>query len=55
MMTEDEVIDEIEKLTAAKASLIANLNQTEGALAAMKVVLDPTSLDEAPDAAEDGE
>ncbi len=45
MMTEDEVIDEIEKLTAAKASLISNLNQTEGALAAMKVVLDPAVLE----------
>ncbi len=55
MMNEERVGEEIEKLENTKMQLTIQLAQTEGALAAMKVVLDPTSLDEAPDAEEDGE
>ncbi len=44
MMNEERVHEEIMKLEQAKMQLFAQLSQTEGALAAMQVVLDPESI-----------
>jgi hypothetical protein len=41
MMEEERVRGEIEKLEQSKINLFAQLKQVEGALAAMRVVLDP--------------
>ncbi len=45
MMNEERVREEIEKLTQAKMNLMSQLAQTEGALSAMQVVLDPSLAD----------
>ncbi len=47
MMTEERVGEEIVKLEQVRMQLFAQLSQTEGALAAMKVVLDPPAEVEA--------
>ncbi len=52
MMDEEQVTEEIAKLEQIRMQLFAQLSQTEGALAAMKAVFDPESIDVAAPEAE---
>ena len=50
MMDEEQVRGEIEKLDQSRMNLFSQLRQVEGALAAMRAVLDPPAEAEAVEA-----
>lgn len=48
MMTEEQIKQQIEQLEKQRVELLANLNATEGAIAAFKMVLNPPAPQPAP-------
>lgn len=48
MMSEDGIKKQIEQLEKQRVELLANLNATEGAIAAFKMVLNPPDPQPAP-------